>query len=603
MKTIFRFQSIFLLSIFGIFSCTDNIDRESLISDPEYGTTSQEEVVDARMGATTGDQIPYIVRELENLAGKSVNSASKGMDLNDVVIDFSDIRWIISQNTGRTNYTFPILVKGQGMESFYNLLVMVEPDGTILPPIVREYRVAPHAMTDFKASGYEFSKFKGTQKDYYFTDFFDADFDLDLLASRNPDCPTTTIGSTSDNPELNPDLIVLDQHQNWSGGGGNNYPIGQISYESGSYDGPLHNTGVYINVVVGNNSSQYQETVSTYSAGMVNLGDSSISAPLMTNGVVSVIGWSVTVTYGGTDEQGRPCVTSIEQTLHYSNGYSATATTYSGICLGVLLPDMKGASAAAGSTGDCPNGGDEIIPLVPFQLAEIQEKLCLPEESQAYDFLMNNSTERDELYDFLLDNNVSNGCNDSGPARELALQATIEWASGLSVINFAPLIKYPVNSNYENQYPRLTEYLKNQLPTVANIPKITNAIHEFTQLPLTQIQNDLQWNEGPIVEIIQLDNYKPGETDANTAGYFDKSTPDRVYLDIDYVNLVENETSDPDALLFWIGTTVLHEYVHYGDFSNGFDYEGEEGRLFEIQVYGTNVQPDIARLILNRLNN
>ncbi|MEZ4968911.1 MAG: hypothetical protein R2814_04480 [Flavobacteriaceae bacterium] len=57
-----------------------------------------------------------------------------------------------------------------------------------------------------------------------------------------------------------------------------------------------------------------------------------------------------------------------------------------------------------------------------------------------------------------------------------------------------------------------------------------------------------------------------------------------------------------DALIFWIGTTVLHEYVHYGDFNNGFDYPGEEGRKFEISVYGENVHPDRARIVLNRGN-
>jgi hypothetical protein len=106
--------------------------------------------------------------------------------------------------------------------------------------------------------------------------------------------------------------------------------------------------------------------------------------------------------------------------------------------------------------------------------------------------------------------------------------------------------------------------------------------------------------KGPFIEIVQLDNYKPGETDSDTSGYFDKEHPDRVFLDVDYVNMVENETSDPDALIFWIGTTVLHEYVHYGNFLSGFQFPGEDGRLFETKVYGENVQPDRARIVLNR---
>ncbi|TKD65910.1 hypothetical protein [Flavobacterium sp. ASW18X] len=65
------------------------------------------------------------------------------------------------------------------------------------------------------------------------------------------------------------------------------------------------------------------------------------------------------------------------------------------------------------------------------------------------------------------------------------------------------------------------------------------------------------------------------------------------------IRLLEN---DNDAAIFFISTTILHEYVHYGDYSNGFDYPGEEGRKFEISVYGENVHTDRARIVLNRIN-
>jgi len=178
---------------------------------------------------------------------------------------------------------------------------------------------------------------------------------------------------------------------------------------------------------------------------------------------------------------------------------------------------------------------------------------------------------------------------------------------GYGVINFAPFIKYPKNSNYEIIYPKLTEYLKNKLPNVANIPKITDAIQEFTQLPLNQIQNNLQWGERPELKIAQLDNY-PGcdPCSENTIGHFSENSPEKIFLDIDYVNQLENGNlivNDNDAAIFFIGTTVLHELVHYGEFNNSeFNYLGEEGVKFEINVYGQNVQPDNARLILNKLN-
>lgn len=95
-------------------SCSEDSVKEVPATGPE-SRAPLGEAMNARMGATTGDQIPDIVGELERLTGKRAGNASKGMNLEDVAIDFSDIRWIIGQNTGRTNYTFPVLVKGQGM--------------------------------------------------------------------------------------------------------------------------------------------------------------------------------------------------------------------------------------------------------------------------------------------------------------------------------------------------------------------------------------------------------------------------------------------------------------------------------------------------------
>ena len=86
-----------------------------------------------------------------------------------------------------------------------------------------------------------------------------------------------------------------------------------------------------------------------------------------------------------------------------------------------------------------------------------------------------------------------------------------------------------------------------------------------------------------------------------------KDTPCQIFLDIDYVNQLENGIlieNDNDAAIFFIGTTVLHEFVHWGENNNpDFFYWGEEGVQFEIRAYGYDVNPDTANLALNRLNN
>lgn len=169
-------------------------------------------------------------------------------------------------------------------------------------------------------------------------------------------------------------------------------------------------------------------------------------------------------------------------------------------------------------------------------------------------------------------------------------------------VSIFPFIQYPPNSNYNILYPQLTEYLKNQLPTVAEIPLIVNTISNITDLKVEQIKEDLKWGQGPTINIVQLDNF--GEnTSETTVGFFKASTPNDIYLDIDYVNGLENGTTtqyEKDALLFYLGTTILHEYVHYGDNLDGIDYPGEEGQIFEILVYGENVNSFNASLILNK---
>lgn len=44
-----------------------------------------------------------------------------------------------------------------------------------------------------------------------------------------------------------------------------------------------------------------------------------------------------------------------------------------------------------------------------------------------------------------------------------------------------------------------------------------------------------------------------------------------------------------DAFIFWVGTTLLHEFIHFGDWADGIQNTGEEGVLFEQDTYGQNV--------------
>jgi hypothetical protein len=194
------------------------------------------------------------------------------------------------------------------------------------------------------------------------------------------------------------------------------------------------------------------------------------------------------------------------------------------------------------------------------------------------------------IIDFLIENPLSQ------EAEDLANKIITAGIDQL-LVSYSPFFQYPPGTNYASQYPKLTEYLKNKLPNVANIPMITNAIQDITGLSLDEIQEDLEWGKGPIIKILQLDDYADN-TNYKTVGAYDETIPEILLLDKDWVNNLENDISDQgleDAYLFFLGVTVLHEYVHYGDYQNGNNYDypatAEEGDLFEIQVYGEDVGP------------
>ena len=175
-------------------------------------------------------------------------------------------------------------------------------------------------------------------------------------------------------------------------------------------------------------------------------------------------------------------------------------------------------------------------------------------------------------------------------------ELVVEAGANGTLISAFPFVKYPPNSNYANLYPKLTEYLKNQLPTLKNNSTIINAIKTYTSQTTAQIQQHLQWGQGPTIRIEQL---------GTAYGKFKKSTdPDSLYLDIDLVNQLESTTPNSNlanAFAFLIGVTVLHEYVHYGDYNyNGdfWQYPQEEGLLFETDVYGQSVWIHNAEIIL-----
>jgi hypothetical protein len=157
--------------------------------------------------------------------------------------------------------------------------------------------------------------------------------------------------------------------------------------------------------------------------------------------------------------------------------------------------------------------------------------------------------------------------------------------------------KYPLGSSFAHDYPKLTNYLQNSIQSIAEVPKIMNALSTYGCMDKAEIVGALAWNSGPIIDIIDINNEPRyfGKI-PSASGLYDKTIPDRIFLDRNLVEEFELST-DPlenESLLFFIGVTILHEFTHYGDNNNGCNFPGEEGTLFEEAAYGRTVQKENA---------
>lgn len=218
-----------------------------------------------------------------------------------------------------------------------------------------------------------------------------------------------------------------------------------------------------------------------------------------------------------------------------------------------------------------------------------------------------------KMKDFLEENDYSEEAVDA--AKKVIILNTSEQA-----ISFYPLIKYPANKalQYKTDYPKLTDFLQNELPKIAQNQKIVNEIHELTNVPINTIKEALQWgNKGPEIIIEQLGGEGDFEKYGSYRGHLDLNEINIIRLDVDLANDMENlEKSQKfrDEIGFLIAVTLLHEYTHLGDFTFGesfwgelfaenSDLENEVGIVFENSIFGETVWRSNAGIIMRNFKN
>lgn len=206
-------------------------------------------------------------------------------------------------------------------------------------------------------------------------------------------------------------------------------------------------------------------------------------------------------------------------------------------------------------------------------------------------YLLNNVIEAPKLTlnDPLLTNNDNNTTTYiiSPEAINFVIELIESEINGI-LISFFPTFKYPINSNYSSIYPNFTILIKEYIPLLKNDQRLITTIHNLTNVPISNIINDLTWEKGPEINITQLGLDINGN---EYHGKFNIENPEKIYIDIDLVLEIEelsnltNPTQQEQQQLAFLNAMItfsvcLHEYVHYSDFA--FDGTMQDNETLEL---------------------
>ena len=168
--------------------------------------------------------------------------------------------------------------------------------------------------------------------------------------------------------------------------------------------------------------------------------------------------------------------------------------------------------------------------------------------------------------------------------------------NNISLFSNASTVGCLVMSNEDQmKYPRFRAVVANLKSLVENDEVILFSLITWTGLSKADILNHLTFGQGPLIIIKDIVN-QFGNT--KVYGSFNKTTPNQLNISKSFVLGLEGAKlgTTQEATAFLLAVTVLHEYVHYGDFQTGdLTPPGvEEGTQFEKQAFGIVVSKQNA---------
>ena len=131
-------------------------------------------------------------------------------------------------------------------------------------------------------------------------------------------------------------------------------------------------------------------------------------------------------------------------------------------------------------------------------------------------------------------------------------------------------------------FPKLKQYVSCALPKVQFVAPIINAIQKHAgTIDKQTIKDALIWGKGPMIKVLVM----------SPLGAFTPNTSSNE------IRIQKKMVQDFEAgkglrktatgkLVYLVGVTLLHELTHWADDQDGVDTVGEEGELYEKDVYG-----------------
>ena len=134
------------------------------------------------------------------------------------------------------------------------------------------------------------------------------------------------------------------------------------------------------------------------------------------------------------------------------------------------------------------------------------------------------------------------------------------------------------------QYSRFSHYLQNTINELLSNQRIMRGLQGYGQFTHTQISHDFEWGKGP--KIIIVENLINDDGQSCFGRFVGKKNV--ILLDKALVMQLENASREKsDAALLHLIATLLHEYVHFGEYQAFGKLDPRDfGWGFEMFAYG-----------------